>query len=149
MPGTPLFDHMRDEHRRLLGRIDAVAARYAEARAPLAPLPADVRAETAALGLELRDHLDLEDEQVYTALARLLPETAPHLAALRAQRAELRTMLQALLAGLAEPGSSERDEQLAVECDDLFALLRIHVRKEEALVFGLAERALPTKGDLT
>src|SRR5512140_2220523 len=72
---TPLFDHMRDEHRRLLGRIDAVAARYAEPRALLAPLAADVRQETAALGLELRDHLDLEDEEIYTALARLLPET--------------------------------------------------------------------------
>ena len=61
-------------------------------------------------------------------------------------------MLRAFLERLAAPAEDDRDEPIAVESSDLFELTRIHVRKEEALVFGLAEHALravpplPAKG---
>jgi ABC-type uncharacterized transport system ATPase subunit len=35
-----------------------------------------------------------------------------------------------------------RDEQMTVQIRDLVDLLRIHIRKEEALVIGMAERVL-------
>ena len=138
MDGGTLFEAMRSEHRRLLGRIDALGGRIT----PDAALESGLLADVKALALEFRDHMSFEDEAVYATLFRLLPETAPHAAALRAERAELRGMLDALLALLDADPTDDRDEQIVVQASDFFDLLRIHVRKEEALVFGLAGHAL-------
>jgi hemerythrin-like domain-containing protein len=142
MAVNPNLDPMRDEHRRLLARMDALVARLAEERDPGMPVPVDLLNEAEAIGLELDGHLEREDGEVYRSLVELLPETAPRFAALRREREELRGMLHAFLARLAGPGDDDRDEQIAVESEDLAELTRIHVRKEEALVFGLADHAL-------
>ena len=51
-------------------------------------------------------------------------------------------MLEALQRRVEQPATAERDEQLAVQTCDFVDLLRIHVRKEEAVVFRVAERVL-------
>jgi hemerythrin-like domain-containing protein len=152
MTNHPLFDRMRGEHQRIVGRMDALLGQLGADRTPDVPLPNDLLRETQAVGRELQSHLEIEDEMIYDAVAQLLPETAPRLVVLRTEREELRGMLRGLLDRLDTPGDDDRDEQIVVESGDLFELVKIHVRKEEALVFGLAERALravpplPAKG---
>ena len=51
-------------------------------------------------------------------------------------------MLAALIGLLQSPAGSARDEQIAIQMADLAELLRIHIRKEERLVFQVAERVL-------
>jgi hemerythrin-like domain-containing protein len=51
-------------------------------------------------------------------------------------------MLKRLESTLAEPDPSDRDEQVAVQVRDFIDLLRIHIRKEEAVVIRVAERVL-------
>jgi hypothetical protein len=54
-------------------------------------------------------------------------------------------MLSDLARWSRQPSGPPRDEQLSVRVRDLADLLRIHVRKEEALVLQLAERVLTTE----
>jgi hemerythrin-like domain-containing protein len=51
-------------------------------------------------------------------------------------------MLSRLDETLLERPVAARDEQIAVQARDLVDLLRIHIRKEEALVLSVAERVL-------
>ena len=51
-------------------------------------------------------------------------------------------MLIRLKATLGEPAGPDRDEQIVVQLRDFIDLLRIHIRKEEALVISVAERVL-------
>jgi hemerythrin-like domain-containing protein len=51
-------------------------------------------------------------------------------------------MLAALQNTVSRERSPDRDEQLAVEIRDIVDLLRIHIRKEEAVVLRVAERTL-------
>ena len=76
------------------------------------------------------------------AIARDLEDGAALVAPLHDEHDELRLMLGALAARLIEPPGATRDEQVVVQIRDLTDLLRIHIRKEETLVFGLAERVL-------
>jgi hemerythrin-like domain-containing protein len=83
-----------------------------------------------------------EDEVLFPALIEALPETRQSVAPLEAEHAELRDMLARLSGTLAEPPGADRDEQIAVQFRDFIDLLRIHLRKEEALVIRVAERVL-------
>jgi len=146
-PGrTPdVFDTMRADHRTVLERLlrlEADAERLAAGDAR----PGDearVRAFVAHLEAQFGTHMCAEDELLYPALASALPDTRSSLAPLRGEHAELRAMLAALRSTLDEPAGPARNEQLAVQAKDLADLLRIHIRKEEAVVFAVAERLLP------
>jgi hemerythrin-like domain-containing protein len=83
-----------------------------------------------------------EDEVLFPALAAALPAAGASLAPLQVEHRELRGMLAALAESLAASPSAERDEQIAIQVADMAELLRIHIRKEEALVFRVAERVL-------
>jgi hemerythrin-like domain-containing protein len=81
-----------------------------------------------------------EDEVLYPALMNALPETRASIEPLCADHGALRMMLSDLEETLSLPGDDR--EQITVQVRDLVDLLRIHIRKEEALVIGMAERVL-------
>jgi hemerythrin-like domain-containing protein len=99
----------------------------------------------ALLERQFATHMAAEDEVLFPALSEALPQTKPTIEPLRAEHADLRSMLSRLDATLREPGSPARDEQIAVQVRDLVDLLRIHIRKEEAIVLSVAERVLKPK----
>jgi hemerythrin-like domain-containing protein len=159
MPRPDIFRRLRLDHRRVLAALDTVereAAVLRPAGAPgrppragarprrTLPIPALTRL-TARLQRQFATHLTAEDDSLYPALATALPETAASLEPLRAEHAELRAILSSLVDLLAAPGSAARDEQVVVQWRDFAELLRIHIRKEEAIVFHVAEQALPPR----
>jgi hemerythrin-like domain-containing protein len=143
--GTGAIERLRDEHRRVLAETAAIEAAVA-AVGPGGRLDPDtergVRALLELLERQFATHMRAEDQRVFPALARALPEARASIAPLAAEHAELRAMLAALLALVAQPAGAVRDEQIAVQVRDLADLLRIHIRKEEAVVLSIAERVL-------
>lgn len=142
-----VFGTMRADHRAVLDRLVELEA-AAERIAAGDGRPDDdarVRGFVAHLEAQFATHMRAEDELLYPALVSALPDTRASLAPLRGEHAELRAMLAALGATLREPAGTARDEQLAVQAQDLADLLRIHIRKEEAIVFTVAERLLPNR----
>ncbi len=161
MSRHPIFRRLRDDHRRVLKALDAIEGEAAFLRAPGAArggrssgartrsarvLPvARLAALVTRLERQFATHMTAEDDSLYPALAAAMPETARSLEPLRAEHAELRAILASLARLLGQPVSAARDEQFVVQWRDFAALLRIHVRKEEALVFNVAEHALPPR----
>jgi len=96
----------------------------------------------AHLGHQFPTHMAAEDAELFPALAQAFPEVRGTLAPLRADHDELRGMLAALVTLLPQPRTAARDEQLRVLTRDLVDLLRLHIHKEEAVVFDLAARVL-------
>jgi hemerythrin-like domain-containing protein len=88
-------------------------------------------------------HMRAEDDVLFPALVQAMPEGRGSIAPLKAEHDELRSMLVALAHLLTQPAAPARDEQVEIQVRDLVDLLRIHVRKEEAVVFSVAERVLP------
>jgi hemerythrin-like domain-containing protein len=138
------FEQIRSEHRRVLERAAGLEALLPGEGARRVGV-ADAKALLAALALlqeQLTTHVAVEDRVLFPALVEALPETRQSVAPLEGEHAELRDMLARLAATLAEPSGAERDEQIAVQLRDFIDLLRIHLRKEEALVIRVAERVL-------
>lgn len=132
-----IFERMREDHRRVL---DEVAAMEEAMTGGADPTQA-VSSLVALLGRQFGSHMAAEDEVLYPALMNALPETRASIEPLSADHGALRMMLADLEEILSLPGEA-RDEQMAVQVRDLVDLLRIHIRKEEALVIGVAERVL-------
>jgi len=159
MTRPAIFRKLRADHRRVLAALDALEREVARLR-PAAvarsrasatasrsrPLPTrSLSALVAHLDRQFATHMAAEDDSLFPSLAGALPETAGSLEPLRAEHAELRAILGSLSVLLEAPRSEARDEQLVVQWRDFAALLRIHIRKEEALVFNVAEHALPPR----
>ncbi|MBI5711708.1 MAG: hemerythrin domain-containing protein [Candidatus Eisenbacteria bacterium] len=143
-PNT-VFERMRADHQRVLAEIaelERIATGLGDAE-PAAPgLERMLDDVVRMLELQFDTHMAAEDEVLFPALTRSLPETLGPIAPLRAEHQELRSMLAVLAELLRRPGSPGRDEQLAVQVRDFVDLLRIHIRKEEAVVFRVAEHVL-------
>src|SRR5262249_46825952 len=142
MSTTDTFRHLRDDHARVLSELD-VLAELAHAPTPGAREIDELRGVVVLLERECVAHMRAEEEALFPALAEVMPEAAKSFEPLRAEHAELKDMLTTLAGVLAGPAGSARDEQIAVQSSDLVDLFRIHVRKEEALIFRMAERVLP------
>jgi hemerythrin-like domain-containing protein len=135
---------MRTDHHAVLERLEPIEA-SAERIASGAARSADetgMREFVAHLEAQFATHMRAEDEVIYPALESALPDTRGSLAPLRTEHQELRDMLASLRAMLDEPAGAARNEQIAVQAKDLADLLRIHIRKEEAIVFAVAERLM-------
>jgi hemerythrin-like domain-containing protein len=132
---------MREDHRRVLAEV-AVLETAAGADASRDWPGPEVIDVLAMLARQFRTHMAAEDEVLYPALAEALPATRPSLEPLEADHASLRMMLSDLEESLREPSSRSRNEAIAVQLRDLVDLLRIHIRKEEVVVFAVAECAL-------
>lgn len=138
-----IFDRMREDHRRVLERVGALEAAIGRDAGWSDPrLEAELRDTLALMDRQFATHMAGEDDVLFPALLEALPEAKASIAPLTMEHAELRDMLERLKATLAEPGQADRDEQLAVELRDFIDLLRIHIRKEEAVVISVAERVL-------
>jgi hemerythrin-like domain-containing protein len=130
---------MRGDHRLVLAAMD-------EAEKMLPRTQSDaVRAQLATqmtlLEQQFATHMEAEDRVLIPALSALLPEARAALDELTEEHAALRALRADLSAALSapDPGSAER---AAVQLRDLIDLLRIHIRKEEAVVFHVAEQIL-------
>jgi len=141
MSSMDTFRHLREDHARVLTELAALA--------DLAQTPERTRREIDELrGLvvllerECAAHMRAEEEALFPVLAGVMAEAAKTIPPLAAEHAELKDMLATLAGVLAGTPSRERDEQIAVQAKDLVDLFRIHVRKEEALIFRMAERVL-------
>lgn len=140
MDRNPVFIRMRDDHRRVLSDVEILELAIA---GPGAVPNREAERLAALLERQFATHMKAEDEILFPALQNALPETADTIDRLRGDHQDLRSMLDGLRRVIAIPSSSARDEQLAIHVRDLADLLRIHIRKEEVLVFQLAERVLP------
>jgi hemerythrin-like domain-containing protein len=145
-PGeTPsVFATLRHDHHQVLERLALVEPRLDRIASQSATGDDEqaLRAFVAYLEAQLATHMRVEDEIVYPALESTLPAAIESLAPLRGEHRELRSMLASLRNTLSEPPGPARDEQIGIQAADLAELLRIHIRKEEAIVFAVAERLM-------
>jgi len=137
-----LFRRLRRDHRHVLEQMDAHEAALRQSKRATAKHERTLRDVLALLGTEFASHMTAEDDVLYPALLAALPAAAGSIEALAAEHRELRQMLQRLRELLEETASPERAEQIRVQIQDLGHLLRLHVEKEETLVFRLAPRLL-------
>jgi hemerythrin-like domain-containing protein len=139
----PIFDQLRTDHAAVLARTLDVERAIVD-RSP--HLSSAARGELQAFARHLErqfaTHLRAEDEVLYPTLAARLGHGSELVQPLHREHAELRAMLACFTDALARGPGAEHEEQLIVQLRDLIDLLRIHIRKEETLVFGLAERVL-------
>lgn len=144
MSTVSIFQRLRDDHARVLGAIDALE-RNAVAPDTVSRREAELGGLVSMLQRQFAIHMCAEDDILFPALIDTLPEARDTLAPLRAEHDELRNMLTGLGQLLTQAREPIRDEQISVQVRDLVDLLRIHVRKEDALVFSIAERLLSEK----
>ena len=144
MSSVNTFRHLREDHDRILSELGVLA--------DLAGAPShgpreidELRGLVVLLEHECAGHMRAEEEALFPALveSEWMTEAAKSVAPLEAEHAELKDMLATLAGVLAGPAGRERDEQIAVQAKDLVDLFRIHVRKEESLIFRMAEHVLP------
>jgi len=129
----------------VLARLDVLEAGLVNRRPTRATEPM-LRDTVEHLGRQFATHMAAEDAVLFPAVADSFPESRETLTPLADEHVALRSMLVALRALLAGPRGSKRDEQIVIQTRDLIDLLRIHIRKEEAVVFALAERVLRPRG---
>jgi hemerythrin-like domain-containing protein len=138
-----VFKQLRADHRHVLDELPELErAAGIGARRKSAPRASTLRRILQTLARQFDTHLAAEEEVLFPLLAQALPETLGRLEPLSLEHQELRGLLGSLSRLMKVPANAEREEQIAVQARDLVDLLRIHVRKEEALVFRLAERVL-------
>jgi hemerythrin-like domain-containing protein len=144
MSETETFEQMRSDHRRVLDRVASLEAVMlgAGGRRGGPEAETELRETFLLMRQQFATHMAAEDEVLFPSLVETLPQARPSVAPLEAEHLELRAMLSRLESTLAEPPRPDRDEQVAVQLRDFIDLLRIHIRKEEALVISVAERVL-------
>ena len=147
MRRTSIFERMRGDHRRVLERLAVLESgllgpAYQRGRALGERHLGDLRDVVELLKRQFATHMAAEDEVLFPALVEALPQTKATLDPLHAEHADLDRMLSRLDATLREPAGTARDIEIAVQVRDLVDLLRIHIRKEEAVVLSVAERVL-------
>jgi hemerythrin-like domain-containing protein len=144
MDEAGIFERMRGDHRRVLATVAGIEADLLSGGVrALGPRDEErLREACALMESQFTSHMAAEDEILYPSLMQTLPETRASVVPLAGEHLELRDMLARLTATLDEPAGPERDEQIAVQIRDFIDLLRIHIRKEEALVISVAERVL-------
>ena len=136
---------MRQDHRRVLAEMARLEASAAPARrGPRGRLLSTValREVLRMLERQFATHMKAEDDVIFPALMETLPQARGSILPLSLEHTELRSMLLGLFNLLDAEHGSTRDEQLEVQIRDFSDLLRIHIRKEEAVVFRVAERVL-------
>jgi hemerythrin-like domain-containing protein len=149
--GAQIFARLRADHRRVLAAVAVVEpglragrARTRHGGGPRRETAAVIRLRklVALLASQFETHLAAEDEVLFPLLARGIPGGEMFVRPLHAEHAELKAARESIESALTRPPSAARDEQLFVQARDLIDLLRIHIRNEEAFVFGVAERVL-------
>ena len=139
-----LLSHLRTEHVRVLRRAARLERALRGGGGRLRALELrSLRAFAAMLAGPFVAHLDVEERDTFTRLARAFPELGATLARLREEHAELRAMISDLVLLLEREPSAERDEKLFVLGTDLTELLRLHIHAEEHAAYGWIARLVP------
>lgn len=134
------FEALRGDHARVLERLAALdAGRLGDSRPPDV---VSLRDLATHLERQFATHMAAEERVLFPALRAAFPEGRGTLDPLTADHAEMRQMLVDLCGLLDRSPGAARDEQLLVLARDLSDLLRLHIRKEESVVFDVAERVL-------
>lgn len=146
---APIFEQLRSDHSRALRVLSALehVAEFISASAEsgeqrTATAEAELERLIASFEFEFATHMVAEDTVIFPALAKALPESLGHLQRFHGEHAELRGILRALRELIEQPRSAPRNEQIGVQTRDFVELVRIHIRKEEAAVFRVAEGLL-------
>lgn len=142
MDAELLIEQMKRDHERVLTEVSTLESTLGTGAAVPSGVVPEVQKLLDLLDLQFQTHMLAEDQVLFPALVRALPASAGSVEPLHDEHSELRLMLERLRATLAESPGRPRDEQVAVQVHDLADLLRIHIRKEESLVFGIAARLL-------
>ena len=138
------YQPFRRDHSRVLARLESLEAALRVRRSrPVGEAP--IRALIAHLERQFATHMAAEEAVLFPTLERAFPESAPLLRPLGQEHVELRSMLSALAQTLLRPATAEREEQVVVQARDFADLLRIHIRKEESVVFDVSERVLEAR----
>jgi iron-sulfur cluster repair protein YtfE (RIC family) len=138
-----ILHRLREDHRHVLGELAQLEhALQGPGVFKTAEGIGRIRGLVALLERQFATHMAAEDEVLFPTLARGLDDGPALVAPLHDEHAELQAMLATLTTTLDRPPGSARDEQIVVQLRDLSDLLRIHIRKEETLVFGIADRVL-------
>jgi hemerythrin-like domain-containing protein len=140
-PANDPFARFRREHRGVLVRLDKLERAVLTQR-PTRTSEVLLRESVAHFERQFATHMAAEDAVLFPAVGASFPETRETLTPLADEHVALRSMLATLQQTLDRPRSRARNEQLVVQTRDLVDLLRIHIDKEEAVVFALAERVL-------
>ena len=101
-----------------------------------------VRSIVAEIGRQFGTHMAAEDDVLFPAMAGAFPEACGTLEPLSSDHGELRALLAELSSMLASPPGRVRNERLGVVTRDFVDLLRLHIRREELVVFQVACRVL-------
>jgi hemerythrin-like domain-containing protein len=133
------FDPFRSDHVRVLARLMEMET---AAQRDRTIDEAGLRGHLEALDRQFDTHMAAEEAIFYPLLARVLPTSQASLQPLNEEHADLREMLAELRLILDRPRSADRDVQIAIQTRDLVDLLRVHIRKEESVVFDVSERVL-------
>lgn len=139
-PAPDPFGAFRRDHAMVLSQLDAL-----ESRTLTGAGLGDERLLGAAVELlerQFATHMAAEDAVLYPAVQAAFPTSRSTLEALRADHVELRWMLTTISSRLGAPASPGRDEQLPVVLRDFIDLLRLHIHREETVVFDVASRVL-------
>ncbi len=134
------FAVFRRDHDRVLGRLARLETEFRSGRVPLDD--GLLNELVAHLERQFATHMAAEDSVLYPALRAAFPGAASTIDPLLADHAELRAMLSALAEQLSRPRERARDEQVEVLVRDLSDLLRLHIHREESVVFDVAARVL-------
>lgn len=144
MEATTLIERLKGDHERVLrdiAELEGALVRLPRAKRRGVP-EEEIGRVLAMLDRQFQTHMAAEDQVLYPAIARAIPASGPSLEPLHDEHAELWQMLRRLQATLREAKNAERDEQITIQVHDLADLLRLHIRKEESLVFHVASRLL-------
>jgi hemerythrin-like domain-containing protein len=134
-PQDSVLARMRADHHALLEAVDAIERAIGN-RPARGSFPARaVRPLADRLAAEYAAHVIEEDGLMVPLLDG--PVSTRQLAL---EHAELAAMIAAFRETLGRPAHRMRDEQLRVQAEDLVALMRSQIRKEETLVFAIAAR---------
>ena len=125
-----------------IGALEASLFKPGRAKSAAATAEGSLPALVVLLKAQFDSHMAAEEEVLYPALLGAIPAASGSIEPLFSEHAELRQMLARLEATLDEPATAERSEQIRVQVHDLADLLRLHIRKEESLVFRLAPQLL-------
>jgi hemerythrin-like domain-containing protein len=144
MNRSAAFLRFHRDHAHVLERVDELERSIGSCLASAIPPVQEsaIRELVELLQRQFATHMRAEEEVLFPVLARALPGSSSTLEPLEAEHAELRQMLSDLCNWLAASRSPARDTRLRVELRDLLDLIRLHVAKEEAAVFVVAERVL-------
>jgi hemerythrin-like domain-containing protein len=146
---TDVFERIRREHQRLLELVEELERGTAAAEPGMV---VEGRADGAGDAVRrlaglFAGHAAAEERELFPALVQALPGALANLAPFEAEHGDLLGMLEELVRLHEAPATPGRDEQIAVQAQDVADLLRIHLRKEEAAVIRVAERLLAPQTD--